>query len=79
MCKCDYVPDFYAATPSVQRRIQDPRVAAKRMRDRGHHGDSRRGADAADVREDDVADEEDFGEEHGILRPRFGVKKAGRR
>ena len=37
------------------------------MRDGGDHGNSGRRAHAADVGEEDVADDEDFGEKNGII------------
>lgn len=61
-----YVTDLYLATTAMKRRVEDPRVGREGMRDGRYHGDSSGRSHAADVGEEDVADDDDFGEEKSV-------------
>lgn len=57
---CDNVADFYVAATTVERGVEDPRMAVEGVRDRGGHGDAGCGANTANVRVEDVCEERYF-------------------
>lgn len=64
-----HIADLYVSASTVKRRVQDPRVGAKGMRDGGNHGYAGGRSHAAYVREEHMADDEDFGNQEGTTRP----------
>jgi hypothetical protein len=66
MCICDDIADANVTAPTVERGIQDPGVAAKRVGDRGHHGYACGAPYAANVGHEDVAADGDFADVEGV-------------